>query len=168
MGFAQIIPLHSGDNPNQSVTLPAIPRALRELFFGFWGSRGDEVIPRMERSKDGETRILQAGHAVHRWMYDIRSARVRNPLCYESSLQMVCMEVQKVRKTKLMKAVEEKFQRPLETLLPEMVNLHGLTDTAIELEVSTATISYWMLKLGIQYRRVALTAQESIEVKRPG
>lgn len=81
---------------------------------------------------------------------------------------MVCMTTKRVRKTKLMQAVEEKFQRSLETLLPDMVNQHGLTHAAVELGVSTATISYWMLKLGIQYRRVALSAQESIEVKRPG
>ncbi len=78
------------------------------------------------------------------------------------------MTAKRVRKTKLMKGVEERFQQPLETLLPEMVNQHGLSHAATELEVSAATVSYWMLKLGIQYRRVALSAQESIEIKRPG
>ena len=78
------------------------------------------------------------------------------------------MTTQRTRKTKLMLSVEEKFQRPLETLLPEMVNLHGLSHAATELGVNTATLSYWMLKLGIRYRRVALTANETIEVKRPG
>ena len=78
------------------------------------------------------------------------------------------MTANRVRKTKLMKGVEERFQQPLETLLPEMVNQHGLSHAATELEVSAATVSYWMLKLGIQYRRVALSAQESIEIKRPG
>ncbi len=74
----------------------------------------------------------------------------------------------RTRKTKLMLSVEEKFQRPLETLVPEMVNLHGLSHAATELGVNTATLSYWMLKLGIRYRKVALTANETIEVKRPG
>ncbi len=78
------------------------------------------------------------------------------------------MTAQPIRKTKLMLSVEEKFQRPLETLMPEMVNLHGLSHAATELGVNTATLSYWMLKLGIRYRRVALTANETIEVKRPG
>jgi hypothetical protein len=64
--------------------------------------------------------------------------------------------------------VEEKFQRPLERLLPEMVNQHGLSHAAAELGLSAPTMSYWMLKLGISYRKVALTAQETIEVKRPG
>ena len=78
------------------------------------------------------------------------------------------MTPQRVRKTKLMKGVEEKFQRPLETLLPDMVNEHGLSHAASELGVSAATLSYWMLKLGIRYRRVAVTADETIEVNRPG
>ena len=101
-------------------------------------------------------------------MYDISRAAVGWSLRYKSSLQMVCMTTKRVRKTKLMQRVEAKFQRPLETLLPEMINQQGLTHTAADLGVSTATVSYWMLKLGIQYRRVALSAQESIEVKRPG
>ena len=49
-----------------------------------------------------------------------------------------------------------------------MVNEHGLSHAASELGVSAATLSYWMLKLGIRYRRVAVTADETIEVKRPG
>lgn len=78
------------------------------------------------------------------------------------------MTTRRVRKTKLMQSVEEKFQRPLERLLPELVNQHGLSRAASELGGSISTMSYWMLKLGIRYRRVALTAQETIEVKRPG
>ena len=73
-----------------------------------------------------------------------------------------------MRKTKLMRGVEERFQRPLERLVPEMVNQHGLSHAADELGVSPATLGYWMLKLGIRYRRVAVTAEETIEVKRPG
>jgi hypothetical protein len=67
-----------------------------------------------------------------------------------------------------MRDVEAKFQRPVESLVPELVNEHGLTHAASELGVSTATLGYWMLKLGIRYRRVAVTADETIEVKRPG
>ena len=78
------------------------------------------------------------------------------------------MSVQRVRRTKLMRRVEDRFQRPLETLVPEMVNEHGLSHAADELGVSPATLGYWMLKMGIRYRRVALTADEKIEVKRPG
>ena len=70
------------------------------------------------------------------------------------------------RKTKLMASVEDKHQRPLERLLPEMVNEKGLSVTAYELGVSKATLGYWLLKLGINVRRVALAPGETIEVKR--
>ena len=70
------------------------------------------------------------------------------------------------RKTKLMQRVEDEFQRPLERLLPEMVNELGLSGTAEELKVSKATLGYWLLKLGINVRRVALAPGETLEVKR--
>ncbi|MCH8351857.1 MAG: hypothetical protein J4N84_07285 [Chloroflexi bacterium] len=70
------------------------------------------------------------------------------------------------RKTKLMAKVELEHQRPLERLLPEMVNEIGLSGTAEELGVSKATLGYWLLKLGINVRRVALAPGETLEVKR--
>jgi hypothetical protein len=70
------------------------------------------------------------------------------------------------RKTRLMQTVEDRFKQPLERLLPEMINEQGLTATAQELEVSKATLGYWLLKLGINVRRVALAPGESLEVKR--
>ncbi len=70
------------------------------------------------------------------------------------------------RKTKLMQRVESAHQRPLERLLPEMVNELGLSETASELGVSKATLGYWLLKLGINVRRVALAPGETLEVKR--
>ncbi len=78
------------------------------------------------------------------------------------------MATPRARKTKLMRNVETKFQRPLEKLVPEMVNERGLSGAAAVLEVSPATLSYWMLKLGIQYRTVALSSGETIEVRKPG
>jgi len=71
-----------------------------------------------------------------------------------------------VRKTKLMLKVEKNFQRPLDKLLPERVNEIGLSQTADELGVSKATLGYWLLKLGINVRRVALSPGETLEVKR--
>ena len=73
-----------------------------------------------------------------------------------------------VRKTKKMLAVEERFQQPLEKMLPELVTTWGLSATADQLSVSKATLGYWLLKLGINVRRVALAPGESIEVKRIG
>jgi len=70
------------------------------------------------------------------------------------------------RKTKLMQRVEKEFQRPLERLLPEKVNEVGLSATAEELGISKATLGYWLLKLGINVRRVALAPGETMEVKR--
>ena len=70
------------------------------------------------------------------------------------------------RKTKLMQRVENDHQRTLERLLPEMVNEIGLSSTAEELGVSKATLGYWLLKLGINVRRVALAPGETLEVKR--
>ncbi len=72
------------------------------------------------------------------------------------------------RKTKKMLLVEEKFRQPLERILPEMVTDRGLSSTAEELGVSKATLGYWLLKLGIDVRRVALAPGESLEVKRTG
>jgi hypothetical protein len=65
-----------------------------------------------------------------------------------------------------MQSVEDRYRQPLERLLPEMINEHGLTNTAQQLEVSKATLGYWLLKLGINVRRVALAPGESLEVKR--
>jgi hypothetical protein len=65
-----------------------------------------------------------------------------------------------------MQRVEKEHQRPLERLLPERVNEIGLSATAEELGVSKATLGYWLLKLGINVRRVALAPGETLEVKR--
>ncbi|MDA1188718.1 MAG: hypothetical protein O2854_03455 [Chloroflexi bacterium] len=70
------------------------------------------------------------------------------------------------RKTKKMLTVEKKFQQPLEKMLPELVTEQGLSATADQLGVSKATLGYWLLKLGINVRRVALAPGETLEVKR--
>ncbi len=71
-----------------------------------------------------------------------------------------------VRKTKKMAAVEDRFHQPLEKLLPEMLNEQGLSGTADTLGVSKATLGYWLLKLGIEIKRVAISRGETVEVKR--
>jgi|TARA_B100000315_G_scaffold202687_1_gene195458 hypothetical protein len=65
-----------------------------------------------------------------------------------------------------MQRVEKEHQRSLERLLPELVNEIGLSSTAEKLGVSKATLGYWLLKLGINVRRVALAPGETLEVKR--
>ena len=69
-------------------------------------------------------------------------------------------------KTKKMVIAERKLRRPLERALPEMVNEVGLTGAAKRIGVSKATLSYWLLKLGIEIRRVALAPGEEIEIRR--
>lgn len=70
------------------------------------------------------------------------------------------------RKTKKMTAVEERFQQPLEVMLPPLVTERGLSATADEIGVSKATLGYWLLKLGIDVQRVALAPGEYLEVKK--
>ena len=65
-----------------------------------------------------------------------------------------------------MAAVEDKFGQALESMLPEMVTERGLTATADYLGVSKATLGYWLLKLGINVRRVALAPGEVLEIHR--
>ncbi|MBI3953405.1 MAG: hypothetical protein HY330_02715 [Chloroflexi bacterium] len=73
-----------------------------------------------------------------------------------------------LRKTRLMRQVEERYQRPLEKLLPEMYNEKGLPAMADELGISRGTLWYWLLKFGIHLRRVAVAPGETLEVKRSG
>lgn len=70
------------------------------------------------------------------------------------------------RKTKLMLRVEKQNGRPLEELLPERVNDVGLSATAEELGVSKATLGYWLLKLGISVRRIAVSPNEVVEIRK--
>ena len=70
------------------------------------------------------------------------------------------------RKTKKMLNVEKRFEQPLEKMLPELVTEQGLSATAEQFGVSKATVGYWLLKLGINVRRIALAPGETIEVKR--
>ena len=70
------------------------------------------------------------------------------------------------KKSKKMISVEKRLRRPLEQLLPELINEYGLTGAANRLNVTKATLSYWLLKLGIRVRRVALGPDEEIEIRR--
>ena len=71
-----------------------------------------------------------------------------------------------VRKSKLMKQIETRYDRPLEELLPEMYNEKGLPAMAADLGVSKGTVWYWLLKFGINVRRVALSPGDDLEVVR--
>ena len=70
-----------------------------------------------------------------------------------------------VRKTKLMMSVEQKYNKPLEKLLPELYNEKGLPAMAAELGISKGTLWYWLLKFGINVRRIALAPGEELQVQ---
>ena len=70
-----------------------------------------------------------------------------------------------VRRTKLMQSVEARYNKPLEKLLPEMYNEKGLPAMAAELGISKGTLWYWLLKFGINVRRVALAPGEELHVQ---
>ena len=70
-----------------------------------------------------------------------------------------------VRKTKLMQGVEQRYNKPLERLLPELYNEKGLPAMSQELGISKGTLWYWLLKFGINVRRVALAPGEELQVQ---
>lgn len=71
-----------------------------------------------------------------------------------------------MRKTRLMKKIEDRYRRPLEKLLPEMYNEMGLPQMAEEMGVSRSTVWYWLLRYGVNLRKVALAADETLEIKK--
>lgn len=70
-----------------------------------------------------------------------------------------------MRKTKLMRGVEERYNQPLEKLLPRMYNEMGLPRMAEVLGVSRSTVWYWLLRYGVDVRKVALAPGETLEVR---
>ena len=68
------------------------------------------------------------------------------------------------KKTKLMRRIDAQQGRPLERFLPDRINQVGLTACAEELDVSKATPGYWMLKLGVEVRRVVVRSGETIVI----
>jgi len=70
-----------------------------------------------------------------------------------------------IRKTKLMVSVEQRYSKPLEKLLPELYNEKGLPAMAAEIGISKGTLWYWLLKFGINVRRIALAPGEELTVQ---
>jgi predicted DNA-binding protein (UPF0251 family) len=63
-----------------------------------------------------------------------------------------------------MRKIEERYRRPLEKLLPEMYNEMGLPQMADEMGVSRSTVWYWLLRYGVNLRKVALASDETLEI----
>lgn len=72
------------------------------------------------------------------------------------------------RKTKKMLAVEGTHfgGQPIERFLPKLITAQGLSATAEQLGISKATLGYWVLKLGINVRRIALGPGEELQIRR--
>ncbi len=73
-----------------------------------------------------------------------------------------------MRKSKKMALCEEMNSIDLARDLPGLLNEKGLSQTADYLGVSKATLGYWLLKLRIEIRRIAVSAGERVEVTRDG
>ena len=71
-----------------------------------------------------------------------------------------------MKKSKLMIQVEKEKGQPLEAFLPDMITERGLIASAEELGVNKATLGYWLLKMGIMVKRVALAPGESLRIER--
>lgn len=70
------------------------------------------------------------------------------------------------KKTKGMKDAEARLGAPLEIALPPMITAEGQTGTADRIGVSKATLGYWVLKLDIEVRRVALAPGDRLVLHR--
>ena len=70
------------------------------------------------------------------------------------------------KKTKKMLALEQKHNLKLEAVLPDMVTEYGVSATADKLGVSKATLSYWLLKLRIEVKRIAVAPGDDLKLKR--
>ncbi len=72
-----------------------------------------------------------------------------------------------IKKSTKMATVEKRLNRTLEEAIPDLINKGGLTVAAEKINVSKATLSYWMLKLGIRYRHVAAPPGLRIALRDP-
>ena len=72
----------------------------------------------------------------------------------------------KARMTKRMKVAEEKLGAPLDATLQQLFNDTGsLSLTAEYLEVSKATLGYWLLKFGFRVRKVVVASDETLIIR---
>jgi hypothetical protein len=64
--------------------------------------------------------------------------------------------------------IEAVYGKPIKDVLPELYNKHhNLRDVANELGVSQGTISFWLLKLGLEIRSQIVPHDAEIEIKEP-
>jgi hypothetical protein len=70
-----------------------------------------------------------------------------------------------LRKNASMQRIEETHGERLEVLIPRLINADGMRVAAIGLGISTSTLNYWCLKLGIVRQTVALVPGERLEIR---
>ena len=70
------------------------------------------------------------------------------------------------RKSKLMLSVESQMGETLEAALPRILTDEGLVESAARVGVSKATLSYWALKLDIEFVGVWLGPDASLVLTR--
>ena len=68
------------------------------------------------------------------------------------------------RKTRKMLGVEAEQGERLEDLLPRLIDERGQSGAADYLDVSKATVGYWLLKLGISIARVAVAPGDTLTI----
>ncbi len=69
-----------------------------------------------------------------------------------------------MRKTPKMRAAEDHFGRPIEELVPALVNEHGRSGAAEALGIPGPTLDYWLLRMHVVIHRVAVRPGERIEI----
>lgn len=124
------------------------------------------ILPNNETKLENKSIIFQMELTIY-----LLNAKIGFPLGLDQNLGAPQLDFKFggamiLRKTNLVKKVESQFNRPLERLLPEMINERGVSATADFLGVKKSTLNYWILKLGINVQRVVLAPGESVEVKR--
>ena len=68
------------------------------------------------------------------------------------------------KKTRKMLGVEAEQGERLEDLLPRLIDERGQSGAADYLDVSKATLGYWLLKLGISIARVAVAPGDTLTI----
>lgn len=68
------------------------------------------------------------------------------------------------RKTRKMLGVEAEQGERLEDLLPRLIDERGQSGAAAYLDVSKATLGYWLLKLRISIARIAVAPGDTLTI----
>ena len=59
-----------------------------------------------------------------------------------------------MKKTRKMITAEQQTGQAIDKLIPMLVRKHGLRGAAKEVGIHAGTMSYWMLKLGLNYDEI--------------